>query len=60
MAAVWEFPKRFLVQNNMEVVKSDGETMKSLCGILVHMWWSLEWALERLGRVVEGRRVRGL
>ena len=38
----------------MEVVKSDGETMRSLCGILVCMWWSLEWALERVGRVEEG------
>ena len=40
VAAVWGFPKCFSVQNNMEVVKSDGETMRSLCGILVCMWWS--------------------
>ena len=40
VAAVWGLPKRLSVQNNMEVVKSDGETMRSLCGILVHMWWS--------------------
>ena len=35
MAAVWGFPKKhFLVQNHMEVVKSDGETIRSLyiCG----------------------------
>ena len=38
VAAVWGFPKCFSVQNNMEVVKSDGETMRSLCGILVCMW----------------------
>ena len=31
MAAVWGYPKHFSVQNNMEVVKSDGETMRSLC-----------------------------
>ena len=40
VAAVWGFPKCFSVQKNMEVVKSDGETMRSLCGILVCMWWS--------------------
>ena len=40
VAAVCRFPKRFTVQNNTEVVKSDGETMRSLCGILVCMWWS--------------------
>ena len=56
VAAVWGFPKRFSVQNNMEVVKSDEETIRSLCGILVRMWWSYEWALERVGRVVEERR----
>ena len=59
VAAVWGFPKRFSVQNNMEVVKSDEETIRSLCGILVCMWWSYEWALERVGRVVEERRGRG-
>ena len=59
VAAVWGFPKRFSVQNNMEVVKSDEETIRSLCGILVRMWWSYEWALERVGRVVEERRGRG-
>ena len=65
VAAVWGFPKCFSVQNNMEVVKSDGETMRSLCGILVCMWWSLEWALERVHcrrkkgkRIVEERRGR--
>ena len=40
VAAVWGFPKRLSVQNNMKAVKSDGETMRSLCGILVCMWWS--------------------
>ena len=32
MAAVWGLPKSLSVQNNMEVVNSDGETMRSLCG----------------------------
>ena len=48
--------KALLSPNNMEVVKSDEETIRSLCGILVRMWWSYEWALERVGRVVEERR----
>ena len=43
----------------MEVVKSDEETIRSLCSILVRIWWSYEWALERVGRVVEERRGRG-
>ena len=32
VAAVWGLPKSLSVQNNMEVVNSDGETMRSLCG----------------------------
>ena len=43
----------------LHMVKSDEETIRSLCDILVHMWWSYEWALERVGRVVEERRGRG-
>ena len=35
MAAVWGCSKRFSVQNNMEVVKFDEETMRSLCGMYV-------------------------
>ena len=58
VAALWGFPKRFSVQNKT-IWKSDEETIRSLCGILVHMWWSYEWALERVGRVVEERRGRG-
>ena len=61
VAAVWGFPKHFSVQNNMEVMKSDGETMRSLWA-----YWYVcggvrsGHALERVGRVVEGRRGRGL
>ena len=46
MAAVGEFPKCFSVQNNMEVLKSDGETMRSLWVY----WYVCGGALERVGR----------
>ena len=39
VTAVWGCPKRFSVQNNMEMVKGIGDTMRSLCGILVRVWW---------------------
>ena len=35
MAAVWGCPKRFSVHNNMELMKCDEETMRSLCGMYV-------------------------
>ena len=35
VAAVWRYPKRFSVQNNMEVVKGDGDTTRGLCGMYV-------------------------
>ena len=51
VAAVWGCPKRFSVQNNMEVVKSDGETLRSLCSILVRIWWSRSGHWKGLGEL---------